>query len=760
MPSATAETPSKRSSIGRRTFLVSTVGGFSLGFFMPGFSRLAPDATSVAEAASAHSGTQVSAWIQIGTDESITITVGCAELGQGSTSSLPQIVAEELMVDYAKVTAVQAPASQAYLTGGSSSVRAHYLPLRQAGAAAREMLVQAAMNQMSDQNRANYTVSLGVVTYTPKNVKLTYGQLAPAAATLPTPTNPPLTPDSQFKLIGQSLPRLDLPSKTDGSAIYGIDVRIPGMVYAVIKHCPSFGGTLAQLPATPQGAMMVVPTTVLGGAVISGKFIAGTARGAELVGNTNALAVVADTTWNAWQAAKQLQVKWNIPASSAGIDSGQYLAQAQGLLSHATPYVAGGANPTGTLYTVETNGDVNGALAKATKTVDAVYSLPYLAHACMEVLNCTVNLIPNVSCEIWAPTQGAGWALGTVQLVTGLAANQITVHTTLLGGGLGRKIEQDFICQAVQVAKAVGKPVKLMWPREEDFSHDQYRPMALIHVHAGLDTTGNVVGWQYRNVSPSISAQRGYPLGPAGDSSAIEGGRGLSYGFGTRLTEYVTHGAQVPIGYWRSVGSSLNAFAVESMIDELALAAGIDPYRYRRQLLANDPRSVAVLDAAATLGNWFTAPPAGRARGIALAASFNSIVGEVVEISQPVAGSIQVHHVACVIDCGRPVNPNSIEAQMQGGIVHALNASLWGQITFTNGASSVQNFTNNRMMRLSEMPQIDVRIMPANSGVLIGGVGEPAVPPLAPALANAYAKLTGTRVRTLPFFPGARMGGL
>ena len=488
--------------------------------------------------------------------------------------------------------------------------------------------------------------------------------------------------------------------------------------------------------------------------------IAAAARGAELVGNVNAVAVVADTTWNAWQLANQLRVKWTIPSSSASINSTQYAAQAQSLLTTATPYVSTGTNPPGTLYTTEISGDVNGALAKAAKTVDAVYSLPYLAHACLEVLNCTVNLIPNVSCEIWAPTQASSLVLSTVQAITGLSAGQIIVHTTLLGGGLGRKIEQDFISQAVQVARAVGKPVKLMWPREEDFSHDQYRPMALIHVRAGLDATGTILGWKYRNVSPSILAQRGRALGPLGDSQATEGATALPYTFGTRLTEYVTLGAQVPVGFWRSVGCSLNAFAVESMIDELALAANVDPYTFRRQLLATDPRSLAVLDAAASLGGWTSPLPAGHARGIAIAAAFDSIVAEVVEISQPTAGGIRILKVSCAIDCGRPVNPNSIEAQMQGGIVHAINAALWGQITFTAGVSSVKNFNNNRMMRLNEMPQIAVTVLPPNPAIAVGGVGEPAVPPLAPALANAYARLTGTRIRTLPFFPGSKMSDL
>lgn len=352
---------------------------------------------------------------------------------------------------------------------------------------------------------------------------------------------------------------------------------------------------------------------------------------------------------------------------------------------------------------MENIGDANGAMAGATKVLEATYSLPYVAHACMEVLNCTVNFVPGVSCEIWAPTQGAGLVLGIAQTVTGLSASQITVHTTYLGGGLRRKAELDFVVQAIQVAVAVGKPVKLMWPREEDFTRDQYRPMALMHVKAGLDAGGNIVSWIYRNVSPSILAQRGRVLGPTGDSQATEGSHELPYAMVSRLTEYVTHPAPVPVGFWRSVGASLNPFVVESMINELALASGQDPYLFRRLRLTN-ARWIAVLDAAANLAGWNTPVPAGRARGIAIATAFNSIVAEVAEISQPSSGTLRIHRMACAIDCYRPVNPNSIEAQMQGGIVHGINATLWGQVTFTNGVASTKNFSNSRMMRLNEMP--------------------------------------------------------
>jgi len=525
------------------------------------------------------------------------------------------------------------------------------------------------------------------------------------------------------------------------------------MCYAVIKHSPSFGGTLASTPSVPSGMIAVVPT----------KVIAGTNRGSEATGNVNGVAVVGTNTWDTWQAAKNLHVSWNLPASTSTLNSAQFQADAQALLTSATPYVAGGANPAGTLYTVESIGSANDAIGAAVKTVDAVYSLPYVAHACMEVLNCTVNYVAGVSCEIWAPTQSAKAVLQLAMTLTGLPSGSITVHTMYLGGGLGRKAEVDFVSEAIQVAMAVSKPVKLMWPREEDFTRDQYRPMALIHARAGLDNSGNVTGWSYRNVSPSILGQRGVPLGVKGDSQGIEGAQSLPYNFGARLTEWVSHPSPIPVGFWRSVGASVNTFGVESMIDELAAAAGRDPYTFRRALLT-DPRWIAVLDAAATLGNWNTPAPAGRARGIAIGTAFNSIVAEVVEISQVTTTSLKVNRVSCAIDCYLSVNPGSIQAQLQGGIVHGLNAALYGKQNFVNGAAQSKNFNQSRMIRLQEMPQIDITIIPspavASRSANIGGAGELGVPTFAPALANAYFKLTGTRVRTLPFFPNATMGGL
>ena len=737
----------------RRGFLTTAAGGFTLSFLLPEVSRLG-------EIQAASPG-QVNTWLQIGADETITLTIGSSEMGQGSFSTLAQILAEDLMVDYSKVITVQgAPtlASPAAVgtsinTVGSGVTRNNFWKMRDAAAIAREMLVQAAMNQTGDQTRANYLASNATVKHLPSGQTKTYGALAPAAALLTPPATAPLVPDSQFRLIGRTVARTDIPLKVNGSAKYGLDVRVDGMCYAVIRHCPSFGGTLAGQPAVPAGMIAVVPLQV----------VAGTNRGTEAAGNVNAVAVVGSNTWDTWQAAKSLKVTWNLPASTSDLNNDRFLSDADLLLASANPYAAGAANPPGTLYTVENLGSASAAIAGAAKKVDAKYTLPYVAHACMEVLNCTVNYVAGVSCEVWAPTQSAKAVLSLVASLTGLGPEKITVHTMYLGGGLGRKAEVDFVSQAVQVSMALQKPVKLMWPREQDFTRDQYRPMAVVHAVGGLDNSGNILGWSYRNVSPSILGQRGAALTAKGDSQGIEGAQNLPYNFGARLTEWVSHPSPIPVGFWRSVGASVNTFAVECMIDELAGAANMDPYLFRRSKLT-DPRWIAVLDAVATLSNWSAAPPTGRARGIAIGTAFNSIVAEVVEASLATATSIKVNRVCCVIDCYLPVNPGSIEAQLHGGIVHGMNAALYGRQTFVNGVGQAGNFNKSRMIRLQEMPQIDVAIIPgpmaADRKALIGGAGELGVPTFAPALANAYFKLTGKRIRTLPLFPGAVMGGL
>ncbi len=736
----------------RRHFLGAS-SGLTLGLSL-GAGLLA----TPAEAATGSSA--VNAWLTIASDDSISLTIGASEMGQGSVSGLAQVLCEDLMVDPTRVRIVQggptlatpAPLGTAINTVGSGVTRNNFWKMRDAGAIAREMLVSAAMAQIGDASRSSYSVSNGLIRHS-SGATRSYGQVAAAAALLTPPASAALVPDAAFVSIGKSLPRSDIPAKVDGSAIYGIDVRLPGMVYAVIRHSPSFGGVLAATPAVPRGMLALVPTKVW----------AGTGRGAEKVGNVNALAVVGSNTWDTWQAAKSVAAKWTLPADAAQLNSAKFLADAQALVASATPYVAGAANPAGTLYTVEAStASAAAAIAGAAKVVDASYSLPYVAHACMEVLNCTVDHVAGLRCDVWAPTQSAKSALALVVAITGLPAAQVTIHTTYLGGGLGRKAELDFISQAVQVGMALGKPVKLMWPREEDFSHDQYRPMALVHVRAGLDGNNAVAGWSYRNVSPSILAQRGAVLGASGDSQGSEASQGLPYSFGARRVEWVSHPSTIPVGFWRSVGASINTFAVESMIDELALAAGQDGYRFRQARLSH-PRWLAVLDQVAKDSGWIAGPaPAGRARGIAIGSAFNTIVAQVVEVSNN-AGVPRITRAWLAVDAYLTVNPGNAQAQIVGGVVHALNAAMYGKQTFVNGAAQSRNFNTSRMIRIQEMPTVNVTLMPnpavADRTVAIGGIGELGVPTFAPALANAWAKLSGVRVRSLPFVPTATMGG-
>lgn len=739
-------------TLDRRRFIAAT-GGLTLGLALDIGGR---------DARAAAPGTTVNSWLTIGADNSITLTVGAADMGQGSFQGLGQVLAEDLMVDPGRVQlqqggptlAVPAPIGTAIATVGSGVTRGNYWRLRDAGAIARETLVQAAMNRLGDGARGNYVVLDGVITHTPTGRQLSYGQVAADAARLTPPASAPLVPDAMLRSIGKPMARQDIPSKVDGSAKYGLDVRLPGMVYAAVRHCPTFGGTLAATPAVPAGAMAVVPLTVA----------AGTGRGADAAGNVNAFAVVAATTWDAMQGARRVSPQWKLPANAAQLNSAQFLADGQALAVNATPYVAGGSNGPGTVYTVEAStADARAALAlPGTRVVDATYTLPYVPHACMEVLNCTVDYVPGVRCDVYAPTQVARSALALVVALTGLPADKVSVKPTLLGGGLGRKAELDFIAQAVQVGMAIAKPVMLVWSREEDYTHDQYRPMAVVKARAGLDANGLITGWTYRNVSPSILAQRGSTLGPRGDSQGWEASAELPYAFGSHLVEWVSHPSPIPVGFWRSVGASINTFAVESLIDELALAARQDPYLFRRNKLT-DPRWLAVLDAAAGMAGWSSASSNGTARGIAIGRAFNTIVATVVEVSGSSATSFKVRRVWLAIDAYLTVNPAQVEAQMVGGVVHGLNAALYGQQTFANGAAQRKNFNANKMIRASEMPQVTVKIMPppavADRNVPIGGVGELGVPTFAPALANAVARLTGTRLRNLPFFPNATGGG-
>ncbi len=673
------------------------------------------------------------AYLKIDALNNVTIAIGATEMGQGILTGLAQVVAEELKLNWSQVVAVQADASslssnpfanplfRAQLTGGSTSMRGWYLPLRKAAAVARDMLLAAATQLYGG------TWSLttgGRVINTTTNATHNFSELAATAATLTPPDANSVTLTSSFQLIGRRVPRLDVPAKTNGSAMFGLDVRVPGMAYAAVLHCPTNGGTVASAPTSAVGATNVIN---LG----------------------NAVAFVANDTWSAMRAASAnaSQIRWTLPANLTSRDTAALSAAAKSLV----------ASPNATTHVYENIGANQAqAVSGASFKIDSTYNLPFLAHACMEVLNCTVSVTSN-SCEAWVPTQGQQFLIPTIAAVTGLAASAISVHTTFLGGGLGRKIETDFVIQAVKVSKAIGKPVKLTWSRTQDFQNDKYRPNAAIRVQLGCDNTGTMKGLVYRNVSPSINIQRNTaPGNNPEDTGAVAGATALPYDIQNRLIEYVPLPTDIPLGYWRSVGESYNTFAIESAVDEVARASGVNPLQLRRSALANDARALAVIDAVDQLSGYSTASlPAGTGKGLAFLKGFGSYIALVLHVTGT-AAAIRVTRAFYALDCGQVINPDAVEAQLQGGLVHGLSAALWGQVTFVNGMAQVRNFDNYRLLRMAEMPVVKSTIIQSSASP--GGVGETPVPVVAPALANAIANLTGTRLRNLPLYPGANMG--
>jgi isoquinoline 1-oxidoreductase beta subunit len=659
------------------------------------------------------------AWLRIGTDESILVIVDRSEMGQGVATSLPMLLAEELEADWSKIRIEFAPADPAYnnllfgmqATGGSSSIRAAYTALRKAGAAAREVLIDAAA-QTWKVDRAECRAENGAVIHTGGR-RLSYGHLVAAAAALPVPTDPPLKEPADWKILGTRVPRLDTPLKVDGSAQFGIDVMLPGMLVAVVARCPVFGGTVASFDAASAQAVPGV------------RHVVKISRG---------VAVVADGYWPAKTGRDALAVTWNEGAtatvSSASI--GQLFAQRAGRAGVQARH----------------DGNPDRALAGAARRLEAVYETPFLAHATMEPMNCTAHVRPD-GVDIWAPTQFQGGAHQVGAAIGGVAPEQVQVHTTYLGGGFGRRFELDFVIEALETSKAVGAPVKVIWSREDDTRHDFYRPASYHRLRAGLDGSNRPAAWTHRVVAPSIMA-RVFPntVQNGLDGEAVEGAIEMPYAVPNVHVDYVLTDTGIPVGFWRSVNHSYNAFAVESFIDELAHAANQDPYEFRRALLANAPRHRQVLELAATKADWGSPLPAGTFRGIAVQKAFESYVAQVAEVSVGADGTVRVHRVVCAIDCGPVVNPDTIEAQMQSGIVYGLTAALYGEIGIDGGRVVQSNFHNYPMLRMAAMPRVEVHIVPSTDSQ--GGVGEPGTPPIAPAVCNAIFAATGKRIRKLP----------
>lgn len=704
----------------RREFLqfsVAASGGLLIGFYLPGASRLA------AEEERSGSTFMPNAFLKIGTDERVTVIVNHSEMGQGVYTALPMLLAEELDADWNKIAYESAPVDAKYnhpvfgmqMTGGSSSVWSGFEQYRKAGAAARAMLIAAAAQQWNADPASLRTESGAVLDGASR--KLSYGQLAEAAAKITPPEKVTLKDPNSFKLIGKPEKRLDTPEKISGKAIFGIDVRSPGMLTAVVARAPVFGAKLKSFDDSRARNMPGVRKIV---AVPSG------------------VAVVADSFWQAKMARDAVRIDWDegeMHSFSTGQMMEQFRKQAQ---SPGT--------------SVRRDGDPDAALAQAAKKIEAVYEVPYLSHLMMEPLNCAVDLRAD-SCEIWTGTQFQTVDRAAAAKTAGLPNEKVQIHTTFLGGGFGRRAtpQSDFVVEAVHVAKAAAVPLKVVWTREDDMQGGWYRPAFLHAIVGGVDASGTPVTWRSRLVGQSIMSGTMFESimlkGKQYDPVSVEGVDDLPYEIPNIAVE--SHQAQVgvPVQWWRSVGHSHTAFATECFMDELAALTQKDPYQFRRALLTKHPRHLAVLDLAAQKAGWGKPLPNGRGRGIAVHFAFESYNAQVAEVSVT-DGKVRVHRIVSAIDCGHYVNPEIIAAQLEGGAIFAASAALYQELTFENGRLQQTNFHTFPVMRMNECPEIETYIVESNEKS--GGIGEPGVPCTAPAIANAVFAATGKRIRKLP----------
>ncbi|WP_438043912.1 molybdopterin cofactor-binding domain-containing protein [Sorangium sp. So ce128] len=707
-------------TVSRRDFLQAAAGsaaGLLISFYVPQGVRAAPKAAQPPPLSP-------NAFVRVGTDESVTVVLAHSEMGQGIWTGLAMLIAEELECDWSKVRSEHAPAAPVYghpvlqfqMTGGSSTTNSEFERYRTVGAMARDMLLRAAAARWK-VSPAACTAANGVVTH--GKDKLTYGQLAEEAMKLAPPAKVKLKDPKDWKLIGTLVRRIDTPEKITGKAQFGLDVHFPGLRTAVVLRPPAFGAKLVKFdPADAlkvPGVEKVVPTA-------------------------NGVAVVAAHFWAAKLGRDALRAEWAQP-EGGGADSAKLLAE-----FHAKARTPGA---------VAANvGKVEEALAAAKSRLEAEYDVPYLAHAPMEPLNCTVK-IDGDRCEIWTGTQFQTGDQMAAAKILGTTPDKVQIHTTFLGGGFGRRASPvaDFVGEAVIVAKAAGVPVKVVWTREDDMRGGFYRPAYVHRIQVGVDARGLPSAWDHVVVGQSIVA--GTPLESfvtrnGVDSTSVEGIAESPYIERTPALRVSLHSPRTPVTvlWWRSVGNTHTAFAVESMVDELAHAAGQDPLAYRLELLKDKPRHANALKVAAEKAGWGTAPAPGRARGLAMHESFGSIIAEVAEVSIE-KGRIRVHSVTCSVDCGTAVNPLGIEAQIQGSVAFGLTAALYGKINIAEGKVQESNFHDYPMLRMFDMPRIAVHLIPSKAKM--GGIGEPATAPIAPAVANAVFALTKQRLRSLPF---------
>ncbi|MGB8324495.1 MAG: xanthine dehydrogenase family protein molybdopterin-binding subunit [Candidatus Acidiferrum sp.] len=711
----------------RRSFIKTgaAVGG---GLLVTLYAPIPNDAKSAAHAgsdamAADQSSVAVNAFVRIAPDESVTVISAHSEMGQGIYTSLPMLLNEELEADWAHMHVEAAPVDKVYnhpvfgvqMTGGSTTSPAEWERYRKVGATARIILVQAAAQQWKVEP-ASCHVENGVVIHAATGRRATYGSLASAAATLTPPTDVPLKNPKDFTLVGKSTRRLDTPPKVNGTAQFGLDVNLPGMLTAVVARPPCFGGHVKKFDASETLKIPGVKSAV---EIPSG------------------VAVIAQGFWPAKLGRDKLQIEWDLGPNAA-------LSTDQMLRDFSETSKTAGA-------IAKKTGDPQAALKSAAKTITAEYDVPYLAHAMMEPLNCVVDLRPD-SAELWTGTQFETVDRANAAKTAGLPPEKVQINTTYLGGGFGRRANpaSDFIVEAVEVAKVAKAPVKVVWTREDDLKGGWYRPMWHDRFAAGIDASGNPVAWTHTIVGQSIMA--GTPFEAFGikngiDNASVEGAADLLYGIPNLQVDLHTPKIGVPVQWWRSVGHSHTGFSVEAFLDEVAHAGGKDPYELRRTLLAKQPRMLAVLELAAQKANWSSKLAPGVGHGIATHFSFDSYVAQVVEASVE-KGEVRVHRVVCAVDCGLVINPDTVKAQMQGGIIFGLTAALKTEITLKDGRIEQSNFHDYQMLRIFESPQIEVHIVPsANSPT---GVGEPGVPPVAPALANAIFAATGKRIRRLP----------
>ena len=713
--------------INRRYFLragAAAGGGLLIGLYLPKAARAGRDAGVPQPGMAALPATFApNAFVRIGTDEIVTVIVNKSEMGQGVYTSLPMLLAEELEADWSKIKVESAPVDAAYnhpvfgmqITGGSTSTASEWERFRKAGATARVMLIDAAA-QKWNVDAKGLLAEKGFVVNPVNGQRASFGSLADAAAKIEPPKDVPLKDPKDFKLIGKPTRRLDTPAKVNGTAQFGLDVKIPGMLTALIARSPVFGGKVASFNAESAKAVPGVRNVIQ---VPSG------------------VAVIADGFWPAKLGRDKLEIKWDegpgANVSTTGMRE-QYanLAKSPGMIARKV-------------------GDPVKALASAGRVITAEYEVPYLSHAMMEPLNCVVDLRSD-QCEIWTGTQFQTGDRAAAAAVAGLKPEQVQIHTPLLGGGFGRRANpaSDFVVEAVQVAKAAQAPVKVVWTREDDMHGGYYRPMWYDRMSAGFDGSGNPIAWTHTIVGQSIMEGTPFAMMIKNgiDEASVEGAADLLYGIPNLQVDLHTTRNSVPVLWWRSVGHSHNGFAVEAFFDEVAHAGGKDPVELRRSLLANQPRMRGVLDLVAEKANWGKPVPAGRGRGIATHFSFDSYVAQVAEVSVDKNGVVRVHRVVCAVDCGRVVNPDTVKAQMEGGIIFGLTAALKDEITLDRGRVQQRNFHDYPMLRINEAPEIEVYIVPSTENPT--GVGEPGVPPVAPAVANAIFAATGKRVRKLP----------